>query len=681
MTRMLVVLLSVCSVFVSGGFFIGISCGNVWAEEKPSEGSTQEKKSETVQKEGASPKRTYGMEELLVVAPPVIEGNRVNRLGSQETVVTEQQIDDLNAQDLPSALRMTPGVVVSHHNPVGSFGGGEGGSIFIRGMGISRPGAEIQILMDGIPKFVSVWTHPLMDVLSVDVIDQMQVYKGAQPVLFGNMAFAAVDITTKSKKEEGFTTTLKGSGGSFNTWTEVAEHGGKTGPFDYYLIQSYRTSDGHRDKADGELQNFFGRVGYQISPNWHAGLLFNRTENQADDPGPTDGSYPPNGRFNTNDYFTVGTIANNYERAEGYIKLYSENGHIDWVNQYNSATHSNDSDTITDYDNYGVRGRETLKLWKGSEIILGMDLDYISGKVDIKSPTVLNPLNSLHFDRTTFRLLSPYLAISQMFGSKEGFYVIPSAGVRYIMHSEFGDEPGPQFGLIFGYKNTEFHASYARGINYPGIFAKANSDLFMPGENRWRDMNAETLDHFEVGVSQKVAAVAQMDLTFFSDHGKNRMVVAPPPPFPPTWTNLGSFTNKGVEATVTVTPFRDLALMAGATYLNSDPGDIPYAPKWSASFGVNYRFLKHFQASFDASYVDDQFVTSRSRTKGTVNTAMVDSYFLLNGKVSYDFAIPFRNMHGEVFVAGENLTDKAYEQKKGYPMPGISGTGGIKLWF
>jgi outer membrane cobalamin receptor len=677
MARIFLLLFAVCSVSASGMF----SIGDVWADEITPEESTGKKKPETVQTEGRSPKSTYGMEELLVVAPPLIEGNRVNRLGSQETTVTEQQIENLNAQDLPSALRRTPGVVVSHHNPVGSFGGGEGGAVFIRGMGISRPGAEIQILVDGIPKFVSVWTHPLMDVLSVDIIEQMKVYKGAQPVLFGNMAFAAVDITTKRKKEDGFTSTLKGSGGSFNTWTEVAEHGGKTGPFDYYLVQSYRTSDGHRDKADGELQDYFGRVGYQISPNWNASVLFNRTENQADDPGPTDGSYPPNGRFNTNDYFTVGTIANHYERAEGYIKLYSENGHIDWVNQYNSATGDNDSDTITDYDNYGVKGRETLKLWKGSEIMLGMDIDFISGKVNIKSPTTTDPENSLHFDRSTFRLYSPYIAISQMFGSKDGFYAIPSAGIRYIMHSVFADEPGPQFGLIAGYKNTEFHASYARGINYPGVFVKANDELFMPGNNRWQDLKAETLNHCEVGVSQKVGNVTQMDLTFFYDHGKNRVVVSPPPPFPPTWTNIGSFTNKGVEATVTVTPTRDFSFMAGATYLNSDPGDLPYAPRWSASFGANYRFLKHFQLSMDASYVDHQFVTSRSRTKGTVNTAMVDSYFLLNSKLSYDFAIPLRDMHGEIFVAGENLTDENYQQKKGYPMPGISGSGGMKLWF
>ncbi|GLI35402.1 TonB-dependent receptor [Desulforhabdus amnigena] len=675
--RVLVLLLSICSVFFSGEIFPEYFCSNVHAEEMPLEVSTQETKSNASQQEKAGHNDTYGMEEVVVVAPPVIEGNQVNRLGSQVTVVTEQQIEDLNAQDLPSALRMTPGVVISHHNPIGSFGGGEGGTIFIRGMGISRPGAEIQILVDGVPKFVSVWTHPLMDVLSVDVIEEMQVYKGAQPVLFGNMAFGAVDITTKRKHEEGYTTSVEGAGGSFNTWVEVAEHGGKVGPLDYYLIQSYRRSDGHRDNADGELQNYFGHFGYQLSNNWDAGIVFNRTDNWADDPGPVDGSFPPDGRFETNDYFTVGTLSNHYERSEGYIKFYSENGHIDWINQYNETTGKNDEDTITDYDNYGLRGRQTLRLWEGGEILLGMDLDFISGKVDISSP----PNPESHFDRTTFRLFSPYTAVSQMFGSKEGFYAIPSAGVRYIDHSQFASEPGPQAGLIVGYKNTELHASCARGINYPGIFAKANDALFLPGNNRWDDLTAELVDHYEAGMSHKVGNMAKMDLTFFYDDGKNRIVVAPPPPFPPTWSNVGSFTNEGVEATFTVSPLRDLSFFAGATYLNSDPDDLPYAPEWSASFGANYRFLKHFQASIDASYVDNYFVTSRARKKDTVNLDKVDSYCLLNAKLTYDFTLPYRDLHGQFFVAGENLTDTDYEQKKGYPMPGISGMSGIKLWF
>ena len=43
-------------------------------------------------------------------------------------------MDNLNAADLGTALRRTPGVNISRYNPIGSFGGAEGGGIFIRGM-------------------------------------------------------------------------------------------------------------------------------------------------------------------------------------------------------------------------------------------------------------------------------------------------------------------------------------------------------------------------------------------------------------------------------------------------------------------------------------------------------------------------------------------------------------------
>ena len=35
----------------------------------------------------------------------------------------------------------------------------------------------------------------------------------------------------------------------------------------------------------------------------------------------------------------------------------------------------------------------------------------------------------------------------------------------------------------------------------------------------------------------------------------------------------------------------------------------------------------------------------------------------------------------QAYLAGENLTDTDYEQKKGYPMPGISGMVGLVIEF
>jgi len=632
-----------------------VPSGMAFAEERPEE------------------EEALRLEEIVVVAPAIIEGNEVNEYGSLVTVVSKEQISDLNAQDLPSALRRTPGVVISRHNPIGSFGGAEGGSIFIRGQGSSRPGAEIQMLVDGVPKFVSVWTHPLMDVLSVDMVDRAEVYKGAQPVLFGNMSFGAVNLTTKRRLVEGFTTSIHGAYGSYDTWVEVVEHGGKVDKFDYYLIQSYRSSDGHRDNSDGELQNQFGRAGYEISENWDFSLVFNRTDNWADDPGPADLSAPSEGRFSTEDYLTIATLSNQYKQGEGYLKVYWDSGDIDWVDQQGTPG----LDTLTDYNNYGVRARETLRAWDGGQLLAGLDIDYISGEVDFLDP--VNP--DQHFERETFRLVAPHVAVSQQLGSKENIYAIPSAGFRYLSHSEFENETAPQAGVIVGYKDTEFHASYARGVNYPGVYVKVQEEIFLPGDNKWKDLKAELIDHFEVGVSHSIRDKIRMDLTYFNDDGKDRIVVSPPPPFPPLLTNIEEYTIEGVEGTVTLSPLPELAFFAGFTYLDRDPEDLPYTPEWTASSGVNYRFLEKFRISLDAQYVDEQFVTSRARLEGTVNVDKVDSYFLLNGKLTYDFTLPYGNMKGQAYLAGENLTDTDYEQKKGYPMPGTSGMVGVLLRF
>ena len=123
--------------------------------------------------------------------------------------------------------------------------------------------------------------------LSVDIAQSIDVYKGAQPVLYGNMAFGVVDMTTKRQIDPGFTTSLETAYGSYNTFVEVAEQGGKVDNFDYYLVQSYRSSDGDRPHSAGELQNYFGRFGYALNTNWEAHVVFNRTNNCADDPGPS----------------------------------------------------------------------------------------------------------------------------------------------------------------------------------------------------------------------------------------------------------------------------------------------------------------------------------------------------------------------------------------------------------
>ena len=136
------------------------------------------------------------LEEITVVGSPVIEANEVDRYASQKTTVTQRQIQDLNAQDVSTALRMAPGVNITRYNMIGSFGGATGGAVFIRGMGSSRPGAEIKTLVDGIPMYMSVWNHPLLDLMSIDSAYSIEVYKGPQPHKFAN-ALGVINIVPK----------------------------------------------------------------------------------------------------------------------------------------------------------------------------------------------------------------------------------------------------------------------------------------------------------------------------------------------------------------------------------------------------------------------------------------------------------------------------------------------------
>jgi iron complex outermembrane receptor protein len=130
-----------------------------------------------------------------------------------------------------------------------------------------------------------------------------------------------------------------------------------------------------------------------------------------------------------------------------------------------------------------------------------------------------------------------------------------------------------------------------------------------------------------------------------------------------------------------VYPAEFLSFFLGFTYLDTEPSDLPYAPEITFSAGMNWRFLKGFKLSLDCQYVDEMYVDAQARRKGDENTVTVDSYFLVNGKLSYAFVLEPAGLNLEVFLAGENLTDTDYEYLPGYPMPGATGMLGVSFEF
>ncbi|MDR2512386.1 MAG: TonB-dependent receptor [Puniceicoccales bacterium] len=622
--------------------------------------------------------------EIVVTAIPLVQGNETDVFASASTVVSRQQMEDLNAMDIGSTLRTVPGVTTARHNLAGSYGGSSGGGIFIRGQGISRPGGELATLYNGVPRFNAVFSHPLLDILSIDAAHALRIYKSPQPQAFGN-AFAAIDILPRhaASAEEGWALDLAGAYGLHDTVVESASVTGRTGAWELFTGQSYRRSSGHRVNSGGELQDYAANIGHALDEHWTLRLCFDHTENYAEDPG-VEGTRLRQGDYHTRDYIATFALEHKYEGFDGYIKPYWNNGQAKWLDQKMqgsgaTAAPADVNNTIMNWDNYGVRVREHGTTQNGGEFVAGIDIDIFTGTMD----RVTYNGNVLHFRRAELQLYSPYLAISQFMGSRKSLYAQPSGGMRFHAHDIFESAIAPHAGLIVGYKDTELHVNYSRGVNYPGLNVIAFANMIPPLGSSWKKLKAELLDHYELGVRHNFSQTLQAELTGFHDAGKRRYVMKTPPT---GFINIPSYENYGVEAAISWAATQNLSFFVGATWLHCSVDEMPYAPEWTASAGVVWRFLENFKLCVDMLFQDKMHVSpdafGRTQTAASTSNPSVTSAFLLNAKLVYEFALPSLGIRaGEVFLAADNITDRKYHYRPGYPLPGIGGMLGLTLHF
>jgi outer membrane cobalamin receptor len=629
-------------------------------DEKPAQGSPE--------KETTEASKPRFKEEIKVVAPPIVEGDRVTPFASQVSSVSARQVEDLGAGDLASALRRVPGVTISRYDLVGSYGGGDGGAVYVRGQGSGRPGAEISTMIDGIPRFAAVWTHPLLDDLASDMASSIDVYKSAQPVLFGNMAFAGVNLVPKGVTQEGASTRVMGSSGEHATRTGLLEHGARLDNFDYYVLGSQRQSDGYRVNGDGEVHTLYGRVGYEVSQGWNLSLQVHSNDDWADDPGAV-GAPPPGEvpRFAVKDTLSIATLTEEHGNHTGSVKLFYDSGSIDW-RQWDTAKLQAYT-TLTDYKSYGLHAQEQLRLEGRTDLVVGYDHDEYGG-----STTEKRPAASSVFPELMMRNEGVYAMVARTFGTTTE--ITPSLGVRYTDSRDFGGYWGGQAGVVVRHSGTELHANYAHAFNLPGVYTAVNYSQWGRGES-WKDLKPEVIDHAELGISQQVTSNVRAQVTVFDDHVADALRFVPPPPPPPMFANLGDYTIRGAEASISDTPTRRVAIFAGVTYLDPTPQDVPNAPKWSLVSGVSWLPLDRLRLSLDVEWLDTQAVLN---PRYASSQKWIDSYFLANLKVAYRLALG-SSLSSEIFMTGENLTGSAYEYRPGYPAPGRVVSGGLDLRF
>lgn len=601
------------------------------------------------------------MQDVVVIAKPIVEQTRVDDQASVSSVLTQDQIQDLNSTDLASALRRTPGVSISRYNPVGSYGGDQGGAVFIRGMGVSRPGSEIKTYVDDVPFYMPVWNHPLLDMLPLNGMSSVTVNKGPQPHINGNN-FASINLQTKSPQEQGVDGNARVSVGKFNTITEQADFVGKTDSLELSLAQGHAKSDGHRVNASGELNNAMGRLAAKLSQNWRAGITFLGVDTKAGDPGDNPAHYDVNASS-----LSV-FLAHKHEAIEGEVKAYKNSGKSKWL-QY-SADWGGGNNSQYDFEMSGYRVKETLRLTKFTQLLFGLDHDAMEGKT-----TNIN--NGTSTSLPLFKITSPYASVVNRANLSNDWTLVSSATLRTYQHNYYESAQSPAVGFSLVGNSVTYFVNSSRGINYAGLDGPALQADGMRNST-WQSLKAEKSDHMEYGFKWSPQESMEIYASAFNDKVSDRYFN--------TGTgggffSTGAFTNKGTEVSILQKLSSRWSVFGAATYLDPTISNLPYAPKNSYTLGVTGK-AGPIKVALDAQKQSDFYSLNWDRRNGgstAANTEKMNGFTVVNTR----FAYPTKTLgkRGELFVAIENLFNKEYAYRTNYPMPGRWSQVGVVASF
>ena len=172
--------------------------------------------------------------ELLIVTGTRIEQPLKQAL-SHSTVITQKDIQDSQAVDVPSLLKTLAGVEFYQ-----SGGIGKQGSLFMRGTNSSH----VLVLLDGVRINSATTGTTAIDQLMLDQIERIEVVRGNVSSLYGSEAIGGVIqiFTKRGKGEPAFN--VSGGVGSHNTQRLATGFGGEVGSTTFNAQVSKYKTDG-----------------------------------------------------------------------------------------------------------------------------------------------------------------------------------------------------------------------------------------------------------------------------------------------------------------------------------------------------------------------------------------------------------------------------------------------------
>jgi iron complex outermembrane recepter protein len=624
------------------------------------------------------------LEKVVVTATRDVE--EIRKIPASVTVVTKEQIEQSNAQNVVDLLRNEADIEVRD-----IYGNGKSASVDIRGFGETGP-LNTLVLVDGrrvnqIDLSGVDWTQ-----IPLDQVERIEIIRGSGSVLYGDNATGGVINVITKRPEKPFSAKAEGVGGSYGYNKESGSLSGKWGSLSAILNASHNATDGYRENGFLRAKDVGGKVIYDLNEN----ISFNLSGTFHQDDQGLPGALPkaiyevdrrstiaPEDRAKTDDwYLALGAKAKLWDVGRLEMDLSYRNRNV--KDLFRSFSFNDKRNLST----WGVTPRYILEkpLWiLTNKLTLGLDFYHSDSNVFSESSFGLNRVEVTK-QSTGLYLLDELSLLKNL---------ILSVGYRqeWVTYDLFQDVPRAEdkksdnepawnasLNYLFDKKSSAF-LSVKRSFRFP-----VSDELiqFFPTFKVNPAMKPQTGYQYEAGVRHAFTDQIEANLTLFWIDLHNEIFYNPV-----TFANENypKTRRQGIEVGAKAKPFPWLTIWSNYSYIKpsllGNPysgNDIPGVPRHKGSIGTEVDFGRGFQLSSKATIVASRYFIS----DWTNQVERLKGYYTWDAKLSYSW----KGL--KAFVGVNNLTNQKFSDfgvvnatgaQFFYPSPVRNFIGGISYSF
>jgi vitamin B12 transporter len=586
------------------------------------------------------------------------------------TIITEEEIQQQQAETVAEALRTVPGVEVAQSGSRGTTT-----SVFIRG----AESDQTLVLIDGVE--VNSVTLGAFDFsnLTTENIERIEILRGGGGTLYGSQAVGGV-INIITKKGEGVpTASVAAEGGNGSTHREVLSFSGAKGILSFSGAIANIDTDGFRPFNDG-YRNFSSNLRLDVTPIPQGTVrgFFRYSDVKT-------------GLFNNKNY--LGVPDPNARQLENFALVKGEWEHVP-VNSFTyrlAGSYVKDNQRFFDepdqFDPFGSGiSRIPVEIvtgeFQGNYSWREVSITTFGFEFEEKSADVQSNFGGFRseFDKSRYNFASYMQERLRLLNER----LFLTAGFRVDDNEDFGTHVTPSWSLayVIPQTGTKLKGGFAEGFRAPNF-----NELFFPNFGN-PDLGPERSSEWDVGFEQNFWGQRfSLETTYFSRRVKDLIegVLISLDPFKFEAQNKGRVDVQGVEVIPVFRVLPGLTLSGNFTYLDFDTKDgrLLRRPRTQGAVQVNYQRpvlrgtddLLTLNLNLDViGDRDDIDPLSGFRTN--------PMYARTDVAVSYTFPSRlFSFSQVTVYSKIQNLFDRDYQEALGFRSPPLNYLAGVRVTF